>query len=122
MSESYSLHFIAPALRCDLADTSLINETAVVYEDLGLGQAGDQYHHVAWAPNHFDRFDLDSIDVTGAARFMDLVSIDAAHTYIIPNKLAASPVDIGGDHMRILTALLDMMIFWTVSFITPPTR
>lgn len=87
---SYTLQFVGPALRCDPADASLIQEVYDAYIDQLTG-IEDQYHYIAWVPTTGGRLNL-----TETSDGLDLVSTDAAHIYIIPNTSVAGPVYVGG--------------------------
>jgi len=86
INESYTLDFVGPALRCDFADASLINQTANAYQKQLTG-IESQYHYISWVPTAVNKFGL-----TNATTFLDMVSTDAAHIYIIPNTSVAGPV------------------------------
>lgn len=91
-NESYTLEFFAPALRCDFADASLINETYTTYMEQMTG-IENVYQYIAWVPVANSSFDLSE-----TTTFLDMVSTDAAHIYIIPNTSAsAGPVYVGGE-------------------------
>lgn len=85
---SYTLNFLGPALRCDPAEASFIRE---VYEAF-LDQLADpisQYRYIAWVPVDKGQVNL---NLTNNGVFLDLVSTDTAHLYIIPNTSIAGPM------------------------------
>lgn len=87
---SYTLNFLGPALRCDPAEASFVHE---VYEAYLRQLSGieNQYRYIAWVPVAKGRLNL-----TDSSEFLDLVSTDTAHLYIIPNTSVAGPISVGG--------------------------
>lgn len=96
---TYTLNFNGPAVRCDPASSTVINDVYDAYIDQLTG-IENQYHYISWVPTTSGRYNL-----TAATAALDLVSTDAAHIYIIPNtSVSAGPVFAGGEPLTSLNA------------------
>ena len=78
---SYTLQFIGPALRCDAADSSLVNEVYEAYMDQ-LTSIEDAYRYIAWVPTTQGRLKLTATNAS-----LDIVSTDTAHLLPIDDGL-----------------------------------
>jgi hypothetical protein len=87
---SYTLKFLGPALRCDPAEASFVHEVYEAYLS-GLARIKTEYRYIAWVPGTKGRLNL-----TVSNGYLDLVSTDTAHLYIIPNTSVAGPAFAGG--------------------------
>jgi hypothetical protein len=90
---TYTLEFNGPAVRCDPASSSVIQDVYDAYIDQ-LTSIENQYHYISWVPTGSGEYNLTDTTAT-----LDLVSTDAAHIYIIPNTSVAGPIFVGGEQV-----------------------
>ena len=91
---SYTLNFHGPALRCVPAEASFVHKVYEAYLEK-LADPVNQYRYFAWVPIDAGRVNLTNNDSPS----LDLVSIDTAHLYVIPNTSIVGPMfaDDGGE-------------------------
>jgi hypothetical protein len=96
---TYTLQFLGPALRCEPANASLVNDVYKSYMK-DVGPMGYMYNYMAWVPHkNIDRGNISSNEKSAS---LDIVSTDAAHIYIIPNTSLVGPFFIGQQVMTFL--------------------
>ena len=97
---SYTLQFLAPALRCGPADETIVSDMLDVNVQMYIG-IENRYHYISWVPPAAD----DPVNISRSLQrtdrldTIDLYSPDVAHIYIIPNTSTTWPVFVGGSQV-----------------------
>ena len=87
---SYTLNFLGPALRCDPIEASFVHEVYAAYLSQLTG-IENEFRYIAWVPVANNQ-----LKPSDSNTFLDLMSIDTAHLYVIPNTSSAGPIMVGG--------------------------